>query len=60
MSEPIPKGELWWCNSHSRKATAINEKGEHVCGPEYRGGITLPCMAVELTGIAEIKEEDLD
>jgi len=50
-------GELWWCNSHHRRATHINHLGDHCCAP-WQGGITIPCMAVNLTGIAEITEEN--
>ena len=48
--------ELWWCNSHGRKATHLNRFGDHVCAPGL-GGILLPCMAVNLTGLVEITEE---
>lgn len=49
-------GELWWCNSHGRRATHINRFGDHCCAPG-QGGILLPCMAVNLTGLVEITEE---
>ncbi len=48
--------ELWWCNSHGRKATHVDEDGRHRCDPKL-GGIMLPCMAVNLTGIAEIVDD---
>lgn len=54
--DAIPNNEIWWCNSHGRRATAIDENGQHVCGPEYKGGIMLPCNAVELTGLVELYE----
>ena len=50
-------GELWWCNSHERRATHILKRGgsvEHHCDPKL-DGILLPCFAVNLTDKAEIK-----
>ena len=49
-------GELWWCNSHGRRATHINRFGDHCCAPG-QAGILLPCMAVNLTGISKIFDE---
>lgn len=46
-------GELWWCNSHGRKATHVNHLGNHCCDPKL-GGILLPCFCVDLTGKCEI------
>lgn len=47
-------GELWWCNSHQRKAEWLF-KGQHRCDPSL-GGITLPCSCVNLTNEAEVEE----
>lgn len=53
-------GELWWCNTHERRATYMcrqtNLRPYHRCDPKL-GGILLPCSAVNLTGIAEIEDE---
>lgn len=52
--------ELWWCNSHRRRATHIMVRWpgdeEHCCSPNLEG-ILLPCFAVNLTGICEIEEQ---
>lgn len=48
-------GELWWCNSHGRRAEYLLKKKYHVCDPKL-GGIMIPCIAVNLTGIAELEE----
>lgn len=51
--------DVWWCNTHQRKAEAIYTKGisagDHCCAPNL-GGIMMPCQCVNLTGIAEIIE----
>jgi hypothetical protein len=56
-------GELWWCNTHKRRATHIcvrhTAKGEfidrkHEC---TGGGIMLPCQCVNLTGLVEFKDD---
>lgn len=56
----VARKEIWWCNTHQRKADSIYErgvfKGEHRCSPKL-GGIMIPCECVELTGIAEIVDE---
>lgn len=53
-------GELWWCNSHERKATHIQHRQDghssHHCDPKL-GGILLPCFPVNLTGKCEIVYE---
>lgn len=36
---------MWWCNSHQREATHVDEHGEHECDANL-GGITLPCRVV--------------
>lgn len=48
--------ELWWCNSHQRRATYIDELGWHHCDPKLPG-IMIPCQCVNLTGIAEIEDD---
>jgi hypothetical protein len=54
-------GELWWCNSHRRRATHLllrdgfDLSESHCCDPNL-GGILLPCMCVNLTRIAELVE----
>lgn len=48
-------GELWWCNSHQRRATHLIDGDRRVCDPDL-GGILLPCRCVNLTGIAELDE----
>lgn len=55
--------ELWWCNTHQRKAIFVSFTNrrlslyiEHCCNPQL-GGITMPCSCVNLTGICEITEE---
>src|SRR5580693_7483600 len=57
--QPIPCDQLWWCNSHQRRATARRLsgywEGEVCCAPNL-GGIMIPCRCVNLTGIAEIIE----
>jgi len=46
--------EIWWCNSHQRQATHIDWKqGKWVCDPKL-GGILLPCVCINITGIARI------
>lgn len=77
MSRPIVNyqrysnlSELWWCNSHQRRATYVlikkydyqiwlpdgpRETIDHCCDPKL-GGILLPCSCVNLTGIVEIEE----
>lgn len=60
--EPDLSTDLWWCNSHSRRATYIRIREwrdgrrdtAHECDPAL-GGILLPCHAVDLTGKAEIE-----
>lgn len=52
-------GELWWCNRHGRRAEYLFKKTEHVCDPKL-GGIAIPCVAVNLTGIVEIEEVPCD
>lgn len=49
------KEETWWCNTHERKATDIDEHGEHCCDPNL-AGITLSCNCVNLTDIAIIEK----
>lgn len=54
-------GELWWCNSHRRRATHIRyssgtSRAEHCCDPK-RGKILLPCFAVNLTDDIELIDE---
>jgi len=53
---PSYKDELWWCNSHNRKATYVDEIGQHRCDPKL-GGRMIPCMVVNLTGIADIVDD---
>ncbi len=36
---------VWWCNSHGRPATHINNHGDHCCDPKL-GGILIPCRAI--------------
>ena len=36
--------EVWWCNTHKRRATAINRHGKHCCA-SGQAGILLPCEA---------------
>lgn len=43
---------VYWCNSHSREATHINERKERCCDPRL-GGILLPCRVI----LAPIKLE---
>lgn len=57
---------LWWCNTHRREATHIHRKTygdtveiRHCCDPKL-GGIMIPCLCVDLTGIAEITKTDSD
>lgn len=38
-------GGIWWCNSHHREATHIDQNGKHCCDPSL-GGILLPCFTV--------------
>lgn len=51
---PDDPGELWWCNTHQRRATFMWRKGfeeeRHTCDPNL-GGITMMCRCVNLTGI---------
>ena len=46
--------EQWWCNTHNRFATHIDEKGKHMCAPNL-GGTGL-CDVVSFTGIVEIEK----
>lgn len=52
---PDTSGELWWCNSHQRRATHL-WRGERHCDPNL-GGILLPCRAVNLTGWVEFDDD---
>lgn len=52
---PGDQGELWWCNSHQRRATYVFNRKDHCCAPGL-GGIMIPCHAVNLTGIAELED----
>lgn len=52
--------EIWWCNSHRRRATYMKAPNfnrplanYHCCDPAL-GGITIPCVCVELTGKVEL------
>lgn len=36
----------WWCNSHGRETTYINEYGNRCCDPRL-GGILLPCSVIK-------------
>jgi len=47
--------QLWWCNSHQRKAN-YKQGSKFICDPGF-GGITLPCFPVDLTGQVELVEE---
>lgn len=51
---------IYWCNSHQRQCekTGCNGYKEgYVTGPEkYKGEILLPCLVVNLTGIADIEK----
>lgn len=53
--------EIWWCNSHQRRAEYIMVnienplKQQHCCNPKL-GGIMLPCSCVNLTGMVEIED----
>lgn len=50
---------IWWCNTHRRRATATDQYGRYCCDPRL-DGILLPCSAggvVNLTGMVEIVEE---
>jgi hypothetical protein len=42
---------LFWCNTHQRRAICLSDcyQGNH-----YKGGITLACKVVDLTGLCEI------
>ena len=51
-NESLVIDRQYWCNSHQRRAASL--KG---CAPG-QGGITLPCFVVDLTGIAEIVDEE--
>ena len=57
--EKANEDELWWCNSHGRRATYIwwndYHPKTHCCDPKL-GGILLPCTCVELTGQVELEE----
>jgi hypothetical protein len=57
----LPENELWWCNAHQRRAIFRREYHAQtliVCDPRL-GGIMLPCMAVNLTGMVELMEDDM-
>lgn len=60
MYKPDESGELWWCNSHARRATFLTTRyvdspnnWMHVCDPKL-GGILLPCQTVNLTKEVEL------
>jgi len=36
---------VWWCTSHKREATYVDEHGKHHCDPKL-GGILLPCFVI--------------
>ena len=44
--KPPHKG-IWWCNTHSRMATHINDIGERCCNPRH-GNFTVSCRVVYL------------
>ena len=49
--------DLWWCNSHGREATHTDPKtGARRCDPN-KGGVTIPCFVVNLTGLCEIYDD---
>lgn len=55
----LPEGQLWWCNSHRRRATHrfLNSSGYgHECCAPGQSGILLPCCCVELTDEVELVE----
>lgn len=61
--EPDNSNELWWCNSHRRRATYLRKRFTdacwgHVCDP-HLGGILLPCVCVNLTNDIELVETEL-
>lgn len=57
----LPDDQLWWCNTHQRRATARRQAGfweGGVCCAPGLAGILLPCQCVNLTGMAEIISEE--
>ncbi len=48
-AETFTPSGTWWCQSHSRPATHLVERGwrsgERCCNPRL-GGIMIPCFAV--------------
>lgn len=48
---------LLWCNTHQRRATAYERHGKDLgrpcCDPKI-GGVMMPCVTVDLTGLVEI------
>jgi hypothetical protein len=48
-------GALFWCNTHQRRALCLKDcyQGNH-----YKGGITLACKIVDLTGLCEIENSN--
>lgn len=45
---------LFWCNTHQRRALCLEDCYQ---GTHYKGGITLACKIVDLTGLCEIVED---
>lgn len=54
----MPREELWWCNSHQRRAYHYDRRLTRVvCTPSYPGGLACPCRCVNLTGLCELVDE---
>lgn len=52
-------GRLWWCNTHSRRAThlSFHDRGDKQWHRCCRGsGIMIPCVVIDLTDILEIDD----
>jgi len=43
----IDDGKLWWCTTHKRQCTHVNDYGEPRCNPNL-GGITMRCFPKQI------------
>ena len=54
----LPENQLWWCNSHNRRATHMchnSWNGSRVTCPPRSSGIMIPCECVDVTNDLEIE-----
>lgn len=55
--EPNVEDEVWWCNTHQRRADYVDaETKKHVCDPKLPGTLMV-CRCVNIANIAKIEDE---